>query len=648
MPFSPLHTRNITQPFPLEAFKKTQEQKSYSKISAQPDPSPENGHNKEKTAVGLAGMAIGGLGIWYAGKTLYNLIPTWKGSNVSPSGPGGVPESESSGWAKALYSLPGSQALPMLYVGNLSFRALCQGILNTMGAAEEKERGRLDLRSVYRDVHQEGIQGQGLKVGVLDVFPDKKPFQPNQNEKLSFKRELSDLLEIPHGTAVSNVIHSAAPKADIIHFPILKASKTWAEMDRVAAEYKEKPEQLTYAALRKGLQPTIADMAIQLKAAVDKGVNAINVSLVPEQLLDSFVKLEIAESNKALQRRCLKMAIWGEPDLVSLETASARHRHLAALFSRKQDLDDRLNPISKDLMAIYQPWYDALEYAAKKNVLVVIASGNSGNAPEPATLAGLSHINPLGLKQPALHNVIVVGSTNEQGELSEISSEYNNKIQPTIAANGSGQINTRGGVPGLSTRLARKNPTAPIWVAQTYHNGPGTSFAAPDITGLYVLAQSARRKDGKPPLSFQDFHKVLGLAAQPVAVDPIRKISHEVSAGLQTKAERDELDLQRDKRNAVWEILCKRHEEPGLEQQEWKERSDCSNNFYESFVEPLYKQHEELKNFEDQLAQEFQREEILRKTGPHGSIAGRRLHALSIARQYRTEHENAQSLLGID
>lgn len=644
MLFSPLRTRNITQPFPIESFKKTQDQKSFGKISVQPDPSPKNTWNYEKTAVGLAGVTIGGLGVWYAGKSLYNLIPSWNGANVSTSEPRVISKPESSGWSKVLYSLPGSQALPMLYLGNMSISALSQGILTTIQAREEKRRGRLNLRSVYREVHQEGIQGQGFKVGVLDIFPEKK----GKQAKRSFSREFRDLLEIPHGTAVSNVIHAAAPKAQIIHFPILNASKTWAEMDKIAAKYKEKPEELTFPALRKGLKPAITEMAVNLRAAVDQGVNVINVSLGPEQLLNSFVELEFAESQKAIKRQGLRMALPGTPDLDSFEVASAYYRHLGTLRVRKENVDDRLNPISKELTEIYQPWFDALEYAAKKNVLVVIASGNSKHAPKSANQAGLSHINPLGLKQPELPNVMVVGSTNEQGELSKFSSEYNNQIQPTIAANGSGQINTRGVVPALSSRFAWKSPTAPFWVSQMYHNSFGTSFAAPDITGLYVLTQSARIKDGKSLLSIQDFHRVISLAAQPVVLDPSRKLSLKDSAVLQTQAERDELDNQTAKRNAVWDILRKHHEEPGLSNQEWQERIDCSINFYDNLVKPLSKERDELKNFENQLAQELQREETLRKTGSQGSIAGRRLHTLSIARQYRTDQENAQFLFGID
>jgi len=646
MLFSPLHTRSISKPFPLDGFRKGQEKELSAKIPVRQDPPPQNALNYEKAAIGLAGMTLGGLGVWYAGKTLYNLLPSWRGNNETVSTSLDVPEVKSPGWAKVFSALPGSHAVPMLHLGKVGFYTMMAGIQATIGAAQEKKRGRLDLRSVYREVHQQGIQGQGIKVGVLDLFPEKKGLPSGSQAKRSFQRELSDLLETPHGTAVSSVIHAAAPKAQIIHFPVLKASKALAEMDKVAAEYKEKPEELTFSALRKGFQPYITDMANNLKTAVDQGVNVINVSLAPEQLLDAFVKLELLESNKALQRRGLKMATLGEPDLASFEAACARHRHLAALLFRQENLDDRLNPISKEQMAVYQPWFDALEYAAKKNVLVVIAAGNNGNAPESASATGLSHINPLGLKQPELQNAMVVGSTNEQGELSEFSSEYNNKIQPNIAANGSGQINMRGLIPALSGRLAWTNPTMPIRLAQLYHNHFGTSFAAPDITGLYVLMQSARKKDGLPPLSLQDFHNVLNIAAQPVTVDPIRKIMLEMKSWRQTKPEMKELDLQRDRRDAVWEILRKRAKEPGLSEQERKERNDCSRNFYAKMVKPLSKQREELRNFENQLSEQFQKEEILRKAGSTGTIAGRRLHALSIARQYRTE--NVQPLQDID
>lgn len=645
---SPLRTRNITHPFPFEALRKTQEKESSVKIPVKQDPPPQNTWNYKKVTAGLAGMTLGSLGVLYAGKTLYNLIPSWSRITELFSKSADIPGVKSPGWVKVLYSLPGRQALPMLYLGKISYRTILAGFCATKAATEEKKRGRLDLRSIYREIHEQGIQGQGFKVGILDVFSDQKGSKPKIQEKQSFQREFSAFLAMPHGSAVSSVIQATVPKAQLMHFPVLRTSKVLAEMDKVMAEFKEKPEELTFTALRKGLRPAITEMGINLKAAVDAGVNAINVSLGPEQLLDTFVQFEVAEYLKASKRQGLKRFLPGEPDLETLMAESAYFNRLVQLLIRDDDVDERLNPISKELIEIYQPWYDALEYAAKKNVLVVIGSGNNGNAPESAVVEGLSHINPLGLQQPKRHNVMVVGSTNEQGMLSPFSAEYNNKIQPDIAANGSGQINTQGIAPALSHRLAWKNPTAPFWVAQIFQNSPGTSIAAPQITGLYILMQSARKKDGKSLLSMQDYDKVLSLAAQKVTLDPSHKMRHKKSAELQTKW--DKADLERELASRLERVrkLQKRADRPGLSTQELQKRLKTCNEISDQYIAPISNQLFDIHAFEMQLSDQLEREEILRKTGPKGTIAGRRLHALSIARQYQTKQETAQTNEEID
>lgn len=615
----PSRSREILAASPfanMRKFPEKQELARLREIPVQPDPLPQHTLNYRKTALGIAGITLGGLGtgitlgglgVWYTGRQLYNLLPSWRGSTSTPPVSSTAPNSQGFSLTKVLSSIPGRLAFLLQYFRGVVRFNLDEGIRATTMAAQEKKRGRLDLRTVYKGLHQEGIQGQGMKVGVIDIFPNLEDSYNQNKNKMPVNAVLKALSKMSHGTVVANIIRKAAPKAEILEFSSasLLPRLDYSALVEVLQKSREQPEELTSQNMRKALAPYIADLSTTLMNAVDSGISVVNVSIAPEDML-------LALDQQVLMSIVNNMRKADESHLQAAEKDKAFNERLNALVNRQPDLDDRLKPIHADLMAIYQPWYDALAYAAEKNVLVVVAAGNSGEVPKAAYNDGLSHINPLGLKHQSPDHVLVVGSTSEQGLLSDFSSEYNNRIKPDIAANGSGQLNSQGLRPSVPSNLLRINPTLPLWLAEDYKNPHGTSIAAPDITGLYVMMQSARKKDGKPPLSVREFYKVLSLAAQSVEMNETTKKKFQ-------------------------EALASKADEKVEEQ---KTQGDAPQ---EQVSEEDRKLKNALEKSQEQVSKQQMEEAIARRVGPYGTVAGRRRHAVALARAYRTEQERWSS-----
>lgn len=625
MLISPLGHRNIIAASP---FAKEREQGRKARlerlkaIPVQPDPVPENRLSYKKAAVALATTTVGGIGLWYSGKALYNLLPSRRES-ASASLPASTPHSASQpGWAKLLQAIPGTQAIPWLYALHQSNQGINSGIGTAYNAVQEKKRGRLDLGAVYQSLHQEGIQGEGFKVAVLDAFPKQ---EKNKKIKSDFIKA-QVLSEKPHGSAVSRLIQKAAPKAEVIPFQVVGEqtySEVWDKMRDLIAASREEPEKLTKQAVRDCLTPLIKQLSDSLRSAVDQGAMAVNVSIGPENVIQWLVNQAQAESEKRFRKQGMMMTLLGTPDFEAFEAEKQYYQRLAKLFSLFNPLNDRNQPIQPELLSLYQPWYDAVSYAASKNALVVVSAGNKGKVFLHAAPNGLNHINPLGLKRQGNTNVMWAASTDEAGVLSGFSSEYNNQIMPDIAANGSGQLNTQGSVLLPSANWLKVNPFMAFPLAEVYRNPSGTSFAAPDLVGLYVMMQSARKKDGQPPLSVDEFQQVLRLAAQPVKTSEPQQVSAEIAAEGMTWNEEEDLK-QRTK--ALNEEPVTPHNTDKL----LRENRE------------LEQQQEELGRFRKQLQTQLEQEAVKRRVGPYGTVAGRRLHAIALGRAYEPETQRRQ------
>ncbi|KCZ62068.1 hypothetical protein HY36_16390 [Hyphomonas atlantica] len=139
----------------------------------------------------------------------------------------------------------------------------------------------------------------------------------------------------------------------------------------------------------------------------------------------------------------------------------------------------------------------ALEYAAEKNVLIVVAAGNEGQ--ELADYAFVNH--------PAVITVAAIGENGERAPFS------NWGPQISIAAPGEDilSLRARGTDTLLNLTVAYQRGSAIVGPDKRYYQATGTSFAAPLVTGAASLLWSR-----DPSLSAQQVRQLLLQSAQDI------------------------------------------------------------------------------------------------------------------------------------
>lgn len=142
----------------------------------------------------------------------------------------------------------------------------------------------------------------------------------------------------------------------------------------------------------------------------------------------------------------------------------------------------------------YGPLETTLRYAAQRDVVVVMAAGNCGEAepPTPQCPQGMATVYTpqrwVYDDEPWTSGMLVVGSTTAEGRLSGFSSYAR---EPSLAAPGSRIWST---IPG-----------------NAYESRDGTSMAAPAVSGVAALVRSAR-----PNLTASDVAELLVSTAAPL------------------------------------------------------------------------------------------------------------------------------------
>lgn len=335
-------------------------------------------------------------------------------------------------------------------------------------AAEFREKQRtinmakktMTMDEIYKTLHEKGITGKGIQVSVLDGGIDL-PEESFRNEFLKMM-----LPGNQHQAYVSNLIKDAAPDAQVHVLPAtshLEKTQTDQELKKLFRAAFQQPDSLTLQKLREAKMPVIQDLASKIRKEIDNGTKVINLSLSIDKGIYMTLLREIDRATKKYQEK-------SNLPKDDLEKGKAYLKQLNQLMNQwKRGYQ------SRNCNDLYKPWWDALDYAYDNGVLIVKSSGNFGK------IASGNYIDPMtSKKHPAL---LVVGSTNEEGVISNFSSVYAHEdIQPDIAANGCGEL------------FASHTQETDLWYLKPLQYllqrdkliQHGTSFSAPDLTSLYV------------------------------------------------------------------------------------------------------------------------------------------------------------------
>ncbi len=414
------------------------------------------------------------------------------------------------------------------YVWGMRFELLVLALIALKGARKKT----IDPKDIYKELNDRGITGKNVKVGVIDsgykanrIFnkPKLTHFKPSSIEQPAKNSD-----PLGHGTAVTNLIARGLPDAAFINIAYGEKAdnkRMQKEINKILKAAKKDPKNLDINDIRRAFTPMIENIAKALVKSVDEGADVVNVSLSVEQGVKMMIMINLYMQAVMIGGSFVKSKFTG--DRSSLKE---RMKYLSAL-DNVMDANNKNDKVTDELKAIYQPWLDALDYAHSENVPVVLAAGNS-NGHKNVAPDNIGHLNLLALiDHPAL---IMVGSTNEAGEVSKFTSEANDIVQPLMALNGSGEVDTdiRRPDTGWVKRLIA--PFGRLVAHEKYRNPPGTSFAAPDGALMIAAGMDARAKAGKVELSIEDLKELIVASVEPAHFNPkvLPKIEKEITARL--------------------------------------------------------------------------------------------------------------------
>lgn len=386
-----------------------------------------------------------------------------------------------------------------------------QLLLLSFTALKGLRKKTIDPKDIYKELHKRGITGEGLKIGVVDSgFKNNRLFNksdvdfytPNELEKTARFKD-----KVGHGTAVTELMRKGMPDAEfvVVSYATKKDEKEISEnLSKLMEQATQNPRSLNINKVRAAYKPLIENIANGIKKCVDEGANVVNVSLSVEQAVKMNLYLQIA-----LQAITVPFH-YGKEVASGQENKEIKAKvNLIEQLGRMASSNNVSDKVNDELKALYQPWTDALDYAQAKNVPVVLASGNSGGHNNKSD-DNIGQMNLLALTDhPAL---IIVGSTNEAGEISRFTSESNDLVLPHVAANGSGELDTD--IRLSSQKLLRKflSPLGSVLKHEKYKNQKGTSFAAPDVALLVGAMQAVRGE--KPNLTIDELKEILADVAE--------------------------------------------------------------------------------------------------------------------------------------
>ncbi len=298
---------------------------------------------------------------------------------------------------------------------------------------------------LFAELHQEGITGKGITVGLIDggyrghLLKDITFYH---GDDLSTPgKPISPKSEDGHADSTLAIIEDGSPDSLLILIDIESKSKNKIEaqeesdLSRYWEEILKAPLSLNLDKLEEYYDKEIIDVnkskAKEVEKLLAEGSQVINISIgeIGNSIfieLDNKLKSEIKRL-KALKLTGIKTKLF-EKNLAEIIHLQAIIKEAKIRFNRRDKL-----------IKLTEPWFQALDKAHEKGAVVVVGAGNSGRQPlNPESHQ--THIYEL-INHSAL---ITVGSTNINGKVSPFTSEWTNRISPFNGAYGDYQILTKG------------------------------------------------------------------------------------------------------------------------------------------------------------------------------------------------------------
>lgn len=329
-----------------------------------------------------------------------------------------------------------------LYVDLLRWESLTISILALLAARQRQ----IKPSQLWHELNKRGLTGKGQKIAVISPWgkPKNTLSGPKCKEiKPEPKRNYFQLF-FP-GSPIINLISEGAPDATMLVMPALSQDHTKDLLKKANEIYKQaidNPEKFDLLEVRKLYQPIVEEIAQSVDRSIEEGATQVVISFNPEQTMLGFLFARMALTYMDLGWRGTRKLFMSKKSKSWAYNEAQRAKKWTLIDKCKNLLKEGKHsfPIENDLVAVYKPLKEALDRAYAKRVPVIIESGNygghKGNRPN-----AMGNMNPLCLiDHPGL---IIVGSTNCDGKISDYTSEYNDSIHPMIGAFGSNAVVTK-------------------------------------------------------------------------------------------------------------------------------------------------------------------------------------------------------------
>lgn len=376
----------------------------------------------------------------------------------------------------------------------------------------ERNKTGIRLKEAYKEFHKAGFKGQDVVIGIVDSGAVASMKVPRRRLAVYSAEDFSHKKWFPsdkgfHGQFVTHMLAEALPKAKFVV----------AIPDRKSVDLKvEAQEKELFGRIKNGEDITLSDfrkieilnlelIAECIKQTIEKGATHVNVSLGFDDAIDDRLKEEIAAVDQTIKH-----------SFVGRVENEAYKAKLEALLSSCHN-----ESLSNDLKTLYEKaMQPALDSADEHDAIIYAAAGNSGG--HTGNSDSIDKGNSLGfINHP---NLVLVGSVNHKGEISDWTTEHN----ANFADNGSGEIL----VPIVSPPSGKD---LPLWRRCIYQyvkltnklgfhirtsQDEGTSFASPAaMISDIMLAQI------KPELNSRQRVEVLESIARPCFFSPTQATS---------------------------------------------------------------------------------------------------------------------------
>jgi hypothetical protein len=381
------------------------------------------------------------------------------------------------------------------------------GLLTVTG--KQIYQKRLSMQEIWAPAHRLGLDGQGVTIGIVDT--GLQPTRYLSNEQIQVFPPDGTLTPVApydvqgHGSAIGSLFAQALPKSKLVGVTFLdpKHHPSRFQKLKMVGRYTRDVVLGKMPLSLGSMLGTLANRDIEtlsngIRQSLAQDAQVVNLSIglnfipmAPFLMAATLGAWESYHVHRLLQPilgRGENQAQWEQRIAVLRQSVDNGKRYLLQKLISKED--------RAQIQKAMAPYLRALDEAKRKNVPVVLATGNNGPIPEQmrANASLPEGAEPLRLQSffgliphPAL---LTVGSTNSEGQLSHFTSQWTQQTAPHVAGNGSGELTTSARfqrswlgrvlfpLRGLTTRLFFTQPA-------------GTSFAAPDIAITLAMMKQA-------------------------------------------------------------------------------------------------------------------------------------------------------------